>query len=193
MARRMKADTYSSYADELRAALDTIDDDACERLAAEVLDALRERRHIYVCGNGGSAANASHFAGDAAKAVRDRRGHGLLVSNLSDNQACMMAIANDLEYAEVFRHQLVGVLRKGDLLIAISGSGNSVNVVRAVEYANSVGATTVGLCGYDGGRLKQIAMIPIHVKCGNMEVVEDAHLSILHYVKRYLIRAEGSA
>jgi D-sedoheptulose 7-phosphate isomerase len=192
MVTNMNADIYSSYANELSAALDTLDDKACGRFAEFVLEALRERRRIYVCGNGGSAANASHFAGDTAKSVRDRKGNALLISNLSDNQACMMAIANDIEYSEVFRHQLDGVIQKGDILVAISGSGNSPNVVKAVEYANTIGATTVGLCGFNGGKLREIAKLPIHVKCNNMEVVEDVHLSILHYVKRYMMRAEGS-
>jgi D-sedoheptulose 7-phosphate isomerase len=192
MVTNMNADIYSSYAIELRAALDTLDDKACGRFAEFVLEALRERRRIYVCGNGGSAANASHFAGDTAKSVRDRKGNALLISNLSDNQACMMAIANDIEYSEVFRHQLDGVIQRGDILVAISGSGNSPNVVKAVEYANTIGAMTIGLCGFNGGKLKEIAKLPILVKCSNMEVVEDVHLSILHYVKRYVMRAEGS-
>ena len=188
----MSADLYSTYAKEVHAAIDTLDDAACAQFAVEVLDALRTRRRIYVCGNGGSAANASHFAGDTAKAVRDDKGNMLLISCLSDNQACMMAIANDLEYSEIFRHQLDGVMEARDILVAISGSGNSANVLRAVDYANSIGALTVGLCGFNGGRLREISKLPLHVKSNNMEVVEDVHLSILHYVKRYVIEKAGS-
>jgi D-sedoheptulose 7-phosphate isomerase len=187
----MSAEVYSGYAKELHEAIRSLDDEACGEFARNVLDALRTRRRIYVCGNGGSAANASHFAGDTAKTLRDGKGNTLLISCLSDNQACMMAIANDLEYSEIFRHQLEGVLEKRDILVAISGSGNSPNILRAVDYANTVGALTVGLCGFNGGRLKEMAKLPLHVKCNNMEVVEDVHLSILHYVKRYVMKEAG--
>lgn len=187
----MSADDYSGYAEELHAAIRTLDDRSCGEFALNVLDALRTRRRIYVCGNGGSAANASHFAGDTAKSIRDDQGNGLLISCLSDNQACMMAIANDLEYSEIFRHQLEGVIEKRDILVAISGSGNSPNILRAVEHANTAGALTVGLCGFNGGRLKEMAQLPLHVQSSNMEVVEDVHLSILHYVKRYVMKEVG--
>ena len=191
MVRNMPAEVYSGYAAELHAAICTLDDKSCSEFAVNVLDALRTRRRIYVCGNGGSAANASHFAGDTAKTLRDGKGNTLLISCLSDNQACMMAIANDIEYSEIFRHQLEGVIEKRDILVAISGSGNSPNILRAVDYANTVGALTVGLCGFNGGRLKETAKLPLHVKSNNMEVVEDVHLSILHYVKRYVMKEAG--
>jgi len=187
----MTENLYSDYARELHEAIRTLEDESYRRFANEVLDAFRTRRRIYVCGNGGSAANASHFAGDTAKSVKDGHGNSLLITCLSDNQACMMAIANDIEYSEIFHHQLKGVIEKRDILVAISGSGNSPNILRAVDYANSVGALTVGMCGFNGGRLKEISKLPLHVKSNSMEVVEDAHLSILHYVKRFVIEQAG--
>mgnify|MGYP002509499177 CR=1 FL=1 len=147
----------------------------------EILEKARiSRKRVYVCGNGGSAATASHFVGDFNKGASmglDKR-HNF--ESLNDNTSMMMAVANDISYDDIFVEPLKNKLEEGDILIAISGSGNSENVVRAAKYANQHGAVTVGLVGYDGGRLRNIVQNCIHININNMQIVEDIHMVMDH-------------
>lgn len=135
---------------------------------------------IFVCGNGGSAATASHFACDLAKStiVGDNRRVRALA--LTDNVALATAWSNDQSYADVFVEQLISLYRPGDLLFAISGSGNSPNVLRAVEWANLQGAPTIGLTGFDGGKLARVAGYSLRMENNSMPQVEDVHMTICH-------------
>ena len=141
---------------------------------------------IITCGNGGSAYAASHFITDWNKMINlatNRKFRGI---SLCDNLGMVTAFANDLSYDEVFAGQLKAILAPGDLVIAISGSGNSKNVVKAVEYANAAGATTLALVGYDGGRLRQIARHTVWVPSCDMQLCEDVHLMFGHMVMKEL-------
>ena len=141
---------------------------------------------IITCGNGGSAYAASHFITDWNKMINlatNRKFRGI---SLCDNLGMVTAFANDLSYDEIFAGQLKAIMAPGDLVIAISGSGNSRNVVKAVEYANSAGATTLALVGYDGGRLKQIASQTVWVPSHDMQLCEDVHLMFGHMVMKAL-------
>ena len=144
-----------------------------------ILNCYKRNGVIYIFGNGGSGATASHVAGDYLKTIK-----GLRIVCLNDNTTVLSAIANDIHYEEIFREQLKNIVQKQDLVIAISGSGNSKNIVNAIEYANSRSIETIGFCGFDGGNLKNIAAKSIHIQIHDMEIAEDLHLSCFHAIKR---------
>lgn len=168
-----------------------------------VMNVLEEARfsgkHIFICGNGGSAATASHYAGDFNKGVNmgllKIDGHsidgipnvekmkGIPLYNfecLSDNVPTMMAVSNDESYEEVFRFPLYVKMKAGDIVIGISGSGNSKNVVNAFYYAKEHGGTTIAIVGYDGGKMKKMADYSIHVDINDMQISEDLHMVLDH-------------
>lgn len=151
--------------------------------ALNLLDETRlHKGRIYICGNGGSAATASHFQNDFNKGVSEYIDIPFRFHCLNDNVATLMAIANDIGYEEVFRFQLRGNLEPGDILVAISGSGNSPNVIHAVEYAKSLGNQIIGLTGYTGGKLKELSDISLHAPVMSMQVTEDIHMIFDHLI-----------
>ena len=155
-------------------------------LIADVIDLLQHARRkgsqVFVLGNGGSAATASHFACDLAKNTRQEGLPHFRVIGLTDNMAMFSALANDEGYEKVFSEQLAGLVKPGDVVIAISASGNSKNVINAAEAAQRYEATVVGFTGFDGGRLGQLANINIHVNSNIIEHVEDIHLILEHLI-----------
>lgn len=172
----------SLYLAQLGASLPKL---SIEKLAkiANVLDCARQRgKSVYTFGNGGSASTASHFASDLNKGAIHGRKPRLKAYCLSDNIPVMTAWANDVSYDRVFAEQVENFVRKGDVVIAISGSGKSKNVLNAVKLAGKKGATTVGLTGFDGGELKDCVDVAVVVPSDVMEQVEDAHLVIEHIV-----------
>lgn len=149
--------------------------------ALNLLDETRQKKgRIYICGNGGSAATASHFQNDFNKGVSEYIEVPFRFHCLNDNVATLMAIANDIGYEEVFRFQLRNNLEENDVLVAISGSGNSPNVIRAVEYAKEHGCKIIGLTGFSGGKLKQLSDISLHAPVNSMQVTEDIHMIFDH-------------
>lgn len=136
---------------------------------------------IYICGNGGSASTASHFQTDLNKAF-SMVSHTMPAVCLSDNISTVTAIANDEAYEDIFRYQLQNILHENDVLITISGSGNSDNVIRAAEYAKENGNTVIAIVGYDGGKLKTLANHIFHAAINHMQVAEDIHLMFCHLV-----------
>lgn len=169
-------------------------------------DARLEGRHIFICGNGGSAATASHYAGDFNKGVNmgllNLDGHisdgtanvekmtGIPLYNfecLSDNVPTMMAVSNDEAYAEVFRFPLSVKMKEGDIVIGISGSGNSANVVNAFDYAKNHGGKTIAIVGYQGGRMKEMADYSIHADIDDMQIAEDIHM-VLDHMMMWVLR-----
>ena len=151
-----------------------------DRIAEAIWETYERDGTILICGNGGSAASASHFACDMAKLTISADSRRVRALALTDNIPLITAWSNDQAYADVFVEQLIGLYRPGDMLFAISGSGNSPNVLRAVEWANDRGAPTVGLTGFDGGRLARLARFSLHVKNDIMPQVEDIHMTICH-------------
>ena len=149
--------------------------------ALSLLDETRLKKgRIYICGNGGSAATASHFQNDFNKGVSEYIEVPFRFHCLNDNVATLMAIANDIGYDEVFRFQLRGNLEPNDLLVAISGSGNSKNVLNVVDYAKAQGCKIIGLTGYTGGKLKELSDISLHAPVMSMQVTEDIHMVFDH-------------
>ena len=156
------------------------------QLIVDVIDLLQQARRkgsqVFILGNGGSASTASHFACDLAKNTRQEGLPHFRVIGLTDNMALFSALANDEGYENVFSEQLVNLVRSGDIVIAISASGNSKNVIKAVEAAHQHHATVIGFTGFDGGRLRQLAHINIHVNSNIIEHVEDIHLMLEHLI-----------
>lgn len=183
---------YALYVAELLADLDC---EAIERAGRALEDARHGGGTIFLLGNGGSAATASHVANDLGLGPRVRGGEPYRAVSLSDNVAFLTAAGNDLGYESVFVEQLKTLMRPGDVVIAISASGNSPNVVRAVEYAKKRAAFTVGLTGFDGGRLREIADECVHIATphGDYGPVEDLHLILGHLLATYLARLTAGA
>jgi len=170
------------YLDELIGTLNDLPTDDIER-AVDVLQYARlNDKQVFILGNGGSAATASHFACDLGKntVVPDRPRFRVMA--LTDNMPLFSALANDYGYGRVFAEQLANLVRPGDVVIGISGSGNSVNVLNAIRLAREVGATTIGLTGFDGGKLKGMVDVCVLVPSHCMEKVEDTHLVLEHLI-----------
>ena len=179
----------SAYFARLGATIQALDYQSLDRAVALVAKAWRDGRQVITLGNGGSSLTALHFVNDWNKSVAARGGRPFRGRSLVDNVGLIMAYANDVSFQDVFIEQLKNILTPGDLVIAISGSGNSENVIRAVEYANSAGAVTLGLCGYDGGRLKERAHHQVWVNVHDMQLAEDVHAMFGHVVMQALCGA----
>ncbi|MCI0464708.1 MAG: SIS domain-containing protein [Gemmataceae bacterium] len=157
-------------------------------LADAIHDCYRQGRTVFLCGNGGSGSNASHFCEDLGKGTLTRkdfdddRKKRLRVLSLTDNTPYILAWANDEGFERIFVEQLKNLATAGDLLIAISGSGNSPNILRAVEWANRHGLKTFGCTGFDGGKLRTLAQHGLHVALDDMGIVESIHLTAFHWV-----------
>ena len=162
---------------EMLQALDVDAVNAVMNLLQETFDA---EKTIYIFGNGGSAATASHYQNDFNKGISEHTKKKFRFQCLNDNMATVMAIANDIGYEDVFSFQLEGKLEKGDVVFAISGSGNSPNVLKAVEYAKAQGNKVIAATGYDGGKLRQMADISLHVPVNSMQITEDLHMVFDH-------------
>lgn len=180
------------YLDKLKAELDSLDIKGIKKAADILFDAWKNNRQVFIFGNGGSAATASHFACDLGKGTLagsyDKTERRFRVISLTDNVSTITAYANDLSYDDIFVQQLKNLVQEGDVVIAITGSGNSVNVLKGVEYANEIGATTIGFLGFDGGKLKKMVNHSILLKSSHYGRVEDSHLILEHLICSYLAK-----
>ena len=179
-------DRIEAYLALERQVLENLDRNAVNALMNLLEQTRLAGKRVYICGNGGSAATASHFVCDFMKGVSLNRPVKFDFECLNDNVPLLMAIANDIGYDEVFEIPLKAKLKEGDLVIGISGSGNSENVIRAIGYANAHGANTAALVGYSGGKLKELAGCVVHVQIDNMQVVDDIHM-ILDHMMMYIL------
>ena len=168
------------YVSRLRDVLAELDLDAVAAATAVLLDAYENGRTVFICGNGGSASTASHMAADLGKNTVAAGKPRLRVLSLNDNMAWFSALANDLGYENVFVEQMGNLLQPRDVLIVLSASGNSPNVVQAAEFAKAHGGRILALVGFQGGRLRELADVAIHVKCDAYGPVEDVHLVLNH-------------
>lgn len=190
----MKNSEFGLYFSRLTDTLNSLDLDAISRLAELLLQAREKGNNIFIFGNGGSGATASHVTGDFLKGISYQMEKRFRVHCLNDNISGLMAISNDLSYEEIFIEQLKAFLQKDDIVIGISGSGNSANVVKALSYAQDHGAYTVAFCGFRGGKVKDIAQLLIHAPVNDMEITEDVHIIIFHALKQALIhRLKGDS
>ncbi|MDA1274503.1 MAG: SIS domain-containing protein [Verrucomicrobia bacterium] len=173
-------DWISQYVNSQKAALDSIPVDAVENLVELLKKALLEDRQLFVFGNGGSAANASHFATDLGKGSSDIIGRRFRILSLNDNVSWLTALGNDYAYEDVFVRQLQNYARPGDLAMTLSVSGNSPNAVKAIEWAGANGLTTIALVGKKRGRLAEVAQNVIVVDSDHFGRAEDCHMGICH-------------
>lgn len=181
----------SEYKRRLVTALETVDLDRVEDLIEVFRKAREEDRQIFVFGNGGSAATANHFACDVVKGASYGKEKRFKIMSLGEQIPTMTAYSNDVGYESVFVEPLKNFVRPGDVVMGISGSGNSENVMRAIRFARSIGCYTVGLSGLTGGQLRPGVDLSIHVSDDHMGRVEDAHHFICHMVCYSFMDAEG--
>ena len=174
------------YFNKLNKALDDLNREEINIVISLLLKAYESNKQIFICGNGGSAAIASHFACDLNKGLSWGREKKFKVISLTDNIATITAYANDVSYDDIFVEQLKNFINPEDIVLGVSASGNSQNVIKAMEYANLNKAVTIGLCGYDGGKLKTTAAHSIHVNKNDMQVVEDIHSMLGHMLMKIL-------
>ena len=184
----MDIESYvAAYKKSALEVLKTVPEELVADLASRLETARQNEGQIFVCGNGGSAASASHLANDLGKGASQDRSPRFRVISLTDNIPWISAVANDYDYDQVFVEQLRNYGRSGDLLLAISGSGNSPNVINAVRWANRKGIDTVGITGRSGGDLSECARHVIRVDSSHMGHIEEAHFLILHLVSYYFM------
>ena len=178
-----------SYLDKLAVALSKVSRDEVAKIVERLDEAEKEKGTIYIIGNGGSAATASHMANDLSAGLRLREIRNFQVISLADNSSTCTAIANDVGFENIFYVQLKPVLKPQDVLIAISCSGNSPNIMKAVNYAKAEKVTVIGLTGFDGGELKAASDINYHVATerGEYGIVEDAHMILDHMLFSYYV------
>lgn len=180
------AGTSVAYLSKLARTLDALDRDQMDAAVNVIACAWQAGRQIITFGNGGSSLTALHFINDWNKSIFMASGRHFRGRSLVDNIGLMMAYGNDISFQDIFVEQLKNILEPGDLAIAISGSGNSENVIRAVRYANDNGAITLGLCGYRGGKLKETAQHVVWVDVDDMQLSEDVHAIFGHIVMQRL-------
>ena len=175
---------WKEYTAELSSLLDLVDIHKVQNLVDAIEDVYRQDRCIFIIGNGGSAANASHLCEDLGKGtLADLQDQPRLrIASLTDNVSYILAWANDEGYERIFVEQLKNLARPGDLLLAISGSGNSANILRAVEWARANSVHTFGICGFDGGELVHLAHQSLRVPSHNMGIVETIHSAVFHWL-----------
>jgi D-sedoheptulose 7-phosphate isomerase/D-glycero-D-manno-heptose 1,7-bisphosphate phosphatase len=186
------ASFFDGYADEATRAAKSIDAAALDRAAAILLDAYTSGAGVFACGNGGSAAIANHLQCDHSKGVRTATDLLPKVVSLSVNVELLTAIANDMSYEDVFVYQLQCHSAPGDVLIAVSSSGRSPNIVRALTWARDHDLRTIALTGFDGGEASTVAEVSIHVDGTNYGIVEDLHQAIMHALAQYIRQSRMS-
>jgi D-sedoheptulose 7-phosphate isomerase len=174
------------YCAGLSKALDGVSPERVEEFVHLLENAYQEERQVFFLGNGGSGSTASHATCDLNKGVSYGRQKRFRVICLNDNLATLTAYANDVSYADAFIEQLKNFLHPGDVVVGISGSGNSPNILKAIDYANHHGAHTVGLCGFDGGKLAGRVRTPILAPVHDMQKAEDVHMILFHVVMQVL-------
>ena len=184
---------WDAYAEEMSRAAKTIEPEAFDRAAAMLVEAYTRGARMFSCGNGGSASIANHVQCDHVKGVRTTTDLAPQVLSLSTNVELLTAIANDMGYENVFVYQLQSQSGPGDVLMAVSSSGRSANIVRALEWARDHGLRTIAITGFDGGQARTLAEVSLHVECTNYGVIEDLHQAVMHALAQYVRHSRMTA
>ena len=175
-------ETILSYPGDIVRLCQGLDTDAVTRACELLLDAYRRKKTIFVAGNGGSAGTANHFTCDFGKnAVKSQTDRPRIIS-LSANVEVITALGNDFSYADIFTEQLKNLMHDGDVILLISASGNSPNVVKAAEYVKSRGGKVIGMTGFSGGRLRELSDVSLHIPVDSYEEAEDMHMILTHII-----------
>lgn len=177
---------FANYASRMQALLDTVDWRPLAVLADDLERCWRENRQVFFCGNGGSAGNAMHLANDFLYGVAKKTGGGMRASALNANAAVLTCLANDLGYDAIYSEQLAVHAAAGDVLVVLSGSGNSPNIVRALETARAMSVRSFAVLGYSGGRSLDLADVAIHFPIDDMQIAEDLQLIVGHMLMQWL-------
>jgi len=179
-------DFYQSYHEKINQAMMQINYEKLCLLSDCLWAALQSKRQVFLCGNGGSAANAIHIANDFLYGVSKDSRAAIKVHALTANQSILTCLGNDISYADIFSYQLQALAQRDDILIALSGSGNSPNIVKAIQTAQLAGIKTFAILGYDGGRCLEIADHSIHICINDMQIAEDMQLIVGHMLMQWL-------
>jgi len=179
----------NTYLTDLKAVLDGFDHTSFEEIIRRILDAYRNGNRIFTMGNGGSGSTASHFACDINKGCCMDLTKKFKVICLNDNMPTMLALANDVSYEAVFLEQLKNFFEPGDLVMGISGSGNSENVLQAIRYARNNSGRTIGLSGFSGGKLADLADVSFVARVDDMQKVEDIHMIVVHMIMQAVYKS----
>ena len=182
----MSTNFFSAYSFRLQSILATSDWTRVSELATDILKCWQSRAQVFLCGNGGSAGNAIHLANDFLYGVAKQRGGGIRVHALTANPAVITCLGNDIGYERIFSEQLAVQAQAGDLLIALSGSGNSPNIVSTIEQARVMGVKSYAILGYSGGKCKDLADVAIHFPVDDMQIAEDLQLVVGHMLMQWL-------
>ena len=177
---------FNEYSLRLQDVLAKSDWSPVVKLAEDLQLCLKENRRLFICGNGGSAGNAIHLANDFLYGIAKRSGGGLKVLSLSDNPAVITCLANDLGYDQIFSEQLAVQGEKNDLLIVLSGSGNSPNIIRVINQAKKMNIKSYAILGFDGGQCKELADVAIHFSVNDMQIAEDMQIVVGHMIMQWL-------
>tara|TARA_B100001115_G_scaffold174973_1_gene160525 strand:- start:40 stop:660 length:621 start_codon:yes stop_codon:yes gene_type:complete len=180
--------TLNEYGEKLYKTLLKVDNIYLEKLITEIKSRIEFEGEIFLLGNGGSAANAHHITGDYTKTF-SMLGKSIKINCLSDNACYITAAANDIDFSEIYQMLVDTRIKQNDLIILLSGSGNSMNLIKAARKATSLKIKVAALIGYSGGALKKIADIPIHYYVDDMEIAEDCQIAIFHYIKQKIIES----
>jgi len=184
---------FSDYASRLQGVLASADWSGVAQLAEEMRDCWANGRQVFFCGNGGSAGNAIHLANDYLYGIAKRTGGGMRVLSLAANAAVITCLANDVGYDSIYSEQLAVQGQKGDLLIVLSGSGNSPNILKALEQARAMGVRSCAILGYSGGKAKAMADLPIHFDVNDMQISEDLQVIVGHMIMQWLCQNKPEA
>jgi len=177
---------FNEYSLRLQDVLAKSDWSPVVQLAEDLQLCLKENRRLFICGNGGSAGNAIHLANDFLYGIAKRSGGGLKVLSLSDNPAVITCLANDLGYDQIFSEQLAVQGEKNDLLVVLSGSGNSPNIIRVMNQAKKMNIKSYAILGFDGGQCKDLADVAIHFSVNDMQIAEDMQIVVGHMIMQWL-------
>jgi len=182
----MLENIFKDYQNRLINCMQSFDWSPVEQLAQKILSAQKENRHVFLCGNGGSAANAIHIANDLLYLQSKGKSIGINVIALPANQAVLTCLANDIGYENIFSFQLERLGKEGDILIVFSGSGNSPNILKAVDTAKKMGISTCAILGFDGGKCLSSVNVAIHFPINDMQIAEDLQLIVGHMLMQWL-------
>ena len=192
-SKKIKFKTFfKNHIGELHNSLLELNSNLIEKVSEKLFNTIKNNKQIFVCGNGGSAAIANHYVPDYLKLIRQNTKLKPLVKSLSSDLELITAISNDMDYSKIFSYQAESLCKKGDLLIIISSSGNSPNVVNLANWAKKNKIYSISFTGFSGGKLKKITNLNVHVNIKNYGLVEDSHHILMHAIMHYIVRKNAS-
>ena len=192
-SKKIKFETFfKNHIGELHNSLLELNSNLIEKVSEKLFNTIKNNKQIFVCGNGGSAAIANHYVPDYLKLIRQNTKLKPLVKSLSSDLELITAISNDMDYSKIFSYQAESLCKKGDVLIIISSSGNSPNVVNLANWAKKNKIYSISFTGFSGGKLKKITNLNIHVNINNYGLVEDSHHILMHAIMHYIVRKNAS-